>query len=252
MKHLYNFSRLILIIILSSAISILILIQLINNFPFIFGMNTTSHISSQVGVASTNYDPIQLIESISSQAIDTASKTLQTIQFTITAFIISLLSIATTIALSFSISLRESSNKIVEIGNKYEIVSQELEKAHRQFESLTNKYLNLQQDFISMESQVLPIDLASKAFENGRISREKYIESQVWLSWQKWKFGEDETGYKELQIHKKTLGNLPRPIKRSALAELIDIEERIKLGSSTAKDNKNETKLKKILNLSDK
>ena len=87
-------------------------------------------------------------------------------------------------------------------------------------------------------------------FENGKIDKEKYIESQAWYSWQKWKFGGDETGYKELLVHKKGLNGLPKSIIRSAIAELIEVNEKInKAGMANDRDFKNRLKLLKVLNL---
>jgi hypothetical protein len=193
---------------------------------------------------------VQTIESISRQAIETSNRTLQVVQWLVPIFVLSLIGVATNIAMSFSSTLKDATVKLSEMGRKYELVTQEFEKTHKELEKITNNYLNLQQDFVSVESQTLPFDLATKAYESGRIDRQKYVESQAWYSWQKWKFGGDETGYEELLFHKKAQKGLPKSIVRSAIAELIDVNAKINtIGAATDQDYKNRSKLLRILNL---
>jgi exonuclease VII small subunit len=122
-----------------------------------------------------NNDPVQTIESISRQAIETSNRTLQVIQWLVPIFVLSLLGVATNVAMSFSSTLKDATTKLNEMGRKYELVTQEFEKTHQELEKITNNYLNLQQDFVSIESQTLPFDLAAKAYERGRIDKQKYF-----------------------------------------------------------------------------
>jgi len=218
------------------------------NQPLIFfGSNVplTPTLSS-----ATSTDPIQVIESISRQSIEASNRTLQLVQWLVPIFVLSFVGIATNIVTSFSKEIRESTIKLEEMGRKFELMSHEFEKTHKQLETITNNYLNLQQDFVSVESQTLPFDLATKAYENGRIDQQKYIESQAWYSWQKWKFGGDETGYEELLVHKRAQNGLPKSIIRSAVAELIDLNSKINtVGAAIDQDYKNRSRLLKVLNL---
>jgi len=252
MQTLFHTIKRLIIFILPSILTAGLLVLFFILFPsnrLAISSTGTQQVTPTSSITTSN-DPIQTIESVSKQAIDSSNRTLQVVQWSVSIFVLSLLGIATNLTTSFSSNLKEATRRLDEIGQKFEYVNQELEETHKELESIMNNYLNLQQDLIAIESQTLPFDLATKAYENGKIDKEKYIESQAWYSWQKWKFGGDETGYKELLVHKKALNGLPKSIIRSAIAELIEINEKInKAGMANDQDFKNRLKLLKVLNL---
>ena len=207
--------------------------------------------SAGVADSSAVSNPLALMESISKQAIETSNRTLVTVQWFVSAFVVSLLTIAVSGALTFYRYLRESAQNMSSLKEQYAGVTKDLETTHEEYAAITSRYQNLQLDFLSMDAQTMRMDMAAEAYENGRITREQYIESQAWYAWQKWKFGRDATGFEELLTYKEALDGLPKSIIRSAIAELSDLQSKMKKpGMATSADADTQEKLKRLLNIS--
>jgi hypothetical protein len=205
--------------------------------------------SVQTTSASTG-DSLAMIEGISRLAIEASSRSLTIFQWSITAFVISLMGVAVSVTGKFSRDLKEAREDQARLQKQYEMVSRDLETTHKEYASITSKYQDLQLDFLSMEAQTMRMDVAGEAYEEGKITRERYLEVQAWHAWQKWKFGRDATGYEELSFLKEELKGLPMPVVRSAIAELSALQSKLlQPGMATKVDTETVEKLKALLNI---
>lgn len=189
---------------------------------------------------------------ISEKAIEAADRSLRTMQWILGIFITVLIAVAGGLTAYVRKTLNDANIKLNETIRRYDMVVDEINTTKEQLDKITTSYLNLQSNFFELQRQTLPFDMAVVAYENGRISKEAFIESQVWHSWQKWAYADDPTGYEELIVFKETPEGLPRSVIQSAITIFVELEQNLKIpGRAKARDRDKSLKLKKLLDLVD-
>lgn len=198
-------------------------------------------------------DAIQAISLVSERAISASSAAVNTMN----NFITVLVSIALAAIGASALRLKQSSDEIRNVQEKYEDILNKFEKlqdilskSQDDISTLSTRYLNLQQELLTLPQQILPYEVAVKALNKNEITLEDFEASQVWYSWLKWVFTGNDTGYEELLYHKKNADGLPVSIRLSAITELDRVEKKCrKPGAATARDFDYRVKLLKLLNI---
>ncbi len=204
----------------------------------------TPHANPTTSVDSITY--------ISEKAIEASNRSLQFMQWALGIFITVLIGVAGGITAYVTKTLNNATTKLSETKRMYDLVVDEVSKTKEQLDKITNSYLNLQLNYFELQRQTLPYDIAVAAYEDGRITREVFIESQAWHSWQKWAFADDPTGYEELVVFKESPEGLPMSVVHSAITIFVELERNLKIpGRAKAKDKDRSLKLRLLLNLRD-
>ncbi len=226
----------------------LITAGIVLSFVIYFGIGPSRSQIAQTSAqqAVTTPDPIEIIKNVSEKAIQISSDTVEIMKWVVVTF----LGLVISIIGVFWRTEREIAQKIAQIQQNYNLVSETLFKTQSQLSDLSGRYLNLQQDLHALPSRILPFEMAVAAYEAGKITEETFLESQAWYSWQKWIFGDDSTGYEELVEHKESREGLPGSIIRTAITVLAELVEKKKIpGVFNSRDQETMFKLFLLLNL---
>lgn len=192
---------------------------------------------------------IDTYEKIAAQAIQASNRTLDLMTWIVTTSVPIIVLIASAF-LSYITKLQKDnldySNSIMKELND---VGQKLIVAEKQSSNISSNYMYLLNELNHQSIVFLPPEMAISAFDQGKITKDEFRESQIWLSWVKWFYIDKEEGFLELEIYKDSIQSLPHSIRRIMIVEIERIKEAVKKRGMIYK--KEDELLKKLLFLLD-
>lgn len=194
----------------------------------------------------TYEEAVQAISLISEKAINAATHAVTTMNI----MVVVMVTIAIAVFSYLTNRQKLSADQVDRVQKNLDNVVDKLDESRKEISTISNRYIDVQEQLLKLPGKILPIEFAAQAYESGKISKVEFDESYAWLSWQKWIFTENETGYQELLRHKSNSDGLPVSIRLSAIAELHRIEEKCRTpGAGTDKDFATRDKLRRLLNI---
>jgi hypothetical protein len=171
-------------------------------------------------------DALHTYELVATAAIQSSERALNLMVAMFTA-IIGLAALAAGVASSIYKTARESGDKakLAELSAQSAKISaenanQQMITLSRNYIDLNNRFTDTLQSYMEIRNKTLSLDAAIQAREEGIISQERYVEAQQWNSWHKWVDLQQDTGWRELKVHRAKESGLVPAIRVAIEMEL--------------------------------